>query len=244
MNWLRGARVINVILVRELRCYSHDLICGSTRKIFSISQRARETISLRQWDSLSPFLFLFSTRVINFLPFLPAVHPFIMPTSLFSSRYIVPIKLHLPYPTFYCLSLSLSLKEEKESFPRRDKCPLLFSSYGRPSRPLSISPADGPREISNAESGSEMRKCARSGTNKAACIPTHGSHISPQRVHETAHRRRLPLTDPRIHEWSVGYQWAARCYPHAQGPLFPLSSSPVDPSCAHAIARAATCRDD
>lgn len=45
--------------------------------------------------------------------------------------------------------------------------------------------------------------------------------MSARRVHETTHRRRLPLTDPRIHEWSVGYQWAARCYPHAlDGALF------------------------
>lgn len=83
------------------------------------------------------------------------------------------------------------------------------------------------------------------GTNKVACIPTHGgSHISascmPRRVHETTHRQRLPLTDPRIHEWSVGYQWAARCYPHAlsTGALSTLHLHFRACSRSHAIARA------
>lgn len=71
---------------------------------------------------------------------------------------------------------------------------------------------------------------------------------TPRRVHETIHRRRLPLTDPRIHEWSVGYQWAARCYPHAlDGALFYLLLFlhflllPLPRTCSrsHAIVRAA-----
>lgn len=74
-----------------------------------------------------------------------------------------------------------------------------------------------------------MRARPSLGTNKAACI------------HETTHRRRLPLTDPRIHEWSVGYQWAARCYPHALS-TGALSTPPHlhfrACSRSHAIARA------
>ena len=49
--------------------------------------------------------------------------------------------------------------------------------------------------------------------------------------------RRLPLTDPRIHEWSVGYQWAVRCYPHARGPLFLPPPPPPSPACMLALSR-------
>jgi len=47
-----------------------------------------------------------------------------------------------------------------------------------------------------------------------------------RRVRETAHRRRLPLTDPRIHEWSVGYQWAANAT-HTRSDRAPPSLLPL-----------------
>lgn len=65
------------------------------------------------------------------------------------------------------------------------------------------------------------KKCARTAfsTNKAACVPTHRPLLHIGVIHETTHRQWLPLTDPQIHEWSVGYQWAAR-YPHVLGGAF------------------------
>lgn len=145
--------------------------------------------------------------------------------------------------TFYFLSLY-------KFFPHCDNRSLLLSSYGRSSRPRSIPPRRGGLPAKSLTRDPD-RKCEKVrarpslGTNKAACIPTHGgSHISasctPRRVHETTHRRRLPLTDPRIHEWSVGYQWAARCYPHAlsTGALSTPHRHFRACSRSHAIARA------
>jgi len=64
----------------------------------------------------------------------------------------------------------------------------------------------------------------RAHSRKARAAPT--CRRGARRVRETAHRRRLPLTDPRIHEWSVGYQWAANathtCSDRASPSLLPL----------------------
>lgn len=185
-----------------------------------------------------PFLLLFSTRVINFLSVLLVIY-----TSRHYLRVYLALIVPTIYPTFYSLSLS-------KFFPHCNRRSLLFSSHGRSSRP-SISPRRSPAKFLMQDPDRKCEKVlarAALGTNKAACIPTHGgSHISavvctPHR--ETTHRRRLPLTDPRIHEWSVGYQWAARCYPHAlDRALFSPSSpspplpSPRPPACTLALSR-------
>lgn len=63
----------------------------------------------------------------------------------------------------------------------------------------------------------EMRKTARFGTNKATCTPTRTL------PHVRRHTRASASShDPRIHEWSVGYQWAyarlpTRVHPFGSG---------------------------
>lgn len=173
-----------------------------------------------------PFDTCICTCVINlfsnilFFPYID-IHIFVT-QNLFNLNCLYLMIHSIVYSVLSTFSLfkQILLTMQNFSSPLLRSYPLYDPPQGRPvsSREISL--------IQNPD-----RKCEKVralGTNKAACIPTHGgSHVYIDVVHirNYTHQRRLPLTDPRIHEWSVDYQWAIR-YPHALAEALSASLPP------------------
>lgn len=160
MNWLRGTRVINVILVSESRIVLPLLPRPHLRRLnmenSPFPNALAKTISLRQCNSLWPFLFSLSTRVINFLLILLVMHSSLYATSLFGfhcSYQITPFLSHFLFSLFKKNSVRIGAINGPFSLP---------PTIGPQGHDYLIQPRRSARKISNAGSGSEMRKYARS----------------------------------------------------------------------------------
>lgn len=150
---------------------------------FFISQHARKTISLRQWQ-LSLAISLLIWHACNQFSFDPSCR---IPTSLFSFNCLSILNYIFPIVSYFLFSLP------NKFFPIN--VPFSFPPTVGP-QGHDLSHLGGPVKSLMQGSGSEMRKSTALGTNKAACIPTHGgSHI----VHTAACTRNYTPTTTSSH---------------------------------------------